>query len=484
MKTTLFRRFLLRFIPISLAGLLILALVAVGLLQAGALRRETDYLRTRATMIGELLDAVVNQETSMQELNRQIRSISLNESYRVMLLAETDEISAGRGGPGPNQGSTGSLRHGMMDLFTDREQALTELTGLLTDGQLQQLSQSGGQPVVIRTYKDQLLTPSLVCGLLTDAGLLLIWLPADAAGSLLSGGLPLLAVLILTFMLIGLISAAVAAASFRRLLRPFAEISRVADSIISGQYDARLTDYPEEELQTLAISVNRMVARLQELDNARLDFIAQIAHELRTPLTILRMSLQGILDQVISPDEIPEFLRTSLKETDRLEALTTDLIDLSLAEGGTFPIELQTFDLAGLLDSVVAGVKPLADRNQQQLITDYPSEMTISADPARIRQVLLNLLSNSLKYAGDGAMIELHAEIRSGQLHLWVRDNGPGISPDELSRLFTKYSRRAGRAGAGLGLVISRAIIEAHGGRISANSDGQSYTQIDWTIPA
>ena len=490
MKNTLFGRFLFRYAMISMVSLIILALLALGFFRYFELSQEAAYLRVRTQMTAELIEAVLQQQTPMQEMNRQLRAIGNNEGLNVYLLQTTgnadetddqDDQSSGRSGM---KGLMTRQNRGIRELFSENIWMEDEISDLISGEKISELAETADEPTIVSVSTAFWQIPTLICVQKTNAGLLLLYRSPTWTSQAVSSRMPVVyVILLLAFLLVGLISLAVMAGMYRRMLKPFHDITRVADAIIAGQYDQRIADYPEAELQTLAESVNRMVSKLSQLESSRLDFTAQLAHELRTPLTILRMTLQGFRDGVIPQEEMPEFYQTALHETQRLEVLTQDLIDLAIAESDEFPLELQTVDISKLIESVVSEIKPLCQSRQQMFSADYPAGIQGMLDEKRIRQVLLNLLSNSSKFSGEGKMIRMDARIQGGLLKVTVWDNGPGIAEEEQKVLFEKYRRWGQKAGAGLGLAISRAIIEAHGGRIEVKSDGRTYSQFNWWIP-
>jgi signal transduction histidine kinase len=266
-------------------------------------------------------------------------------------------------------------------------------------------------------------------------------------------------------------------------LRPVREIGAVAEGIVDGRYDRRVPAYREEELAAIGDSVNRMVEKLKRLEKARLAGTARLAHELRTPLTILRSSLQGIRDGVVHPDEVPAFIEASLSETTRLQGLVGDLVDLSVLESSDMTLDIQETDINALLDSVVDETRPACQSGGHTLTLDADPGMIASVDPARTRQVLLNLLGNSIRHAGAGRNIQIRATIHGGMLTVSVRDDGPGIQAEVIPQLFERYGRAGAATGSGLGLAISRAIVEAHGGDIRVESDSRTYTMFVFRLP-
>ncbi len=499
MKPTIFRRFIIRYTLISLISLLFLALLALSALYYSEVISERAYLTARTRVTADLIEAVALGEASLQEMNRQLRSVSISDNLNIYLMqslpsanakaASDDSISQNNADLTDSRhrmhGSGGSPGRGMHESFQTSLWMARDLETWFDEQQLSEFWQEAVTPVIVSIRQPLFQFPLMVGVQKTSAGLLFIYRDPTASDQSIRQQMPLVSgALLLAFLLIGLISSVVMSRMYRSMLRPLKDISLAADRIISGDYSHRLEAYQETELQLISESVNRMLSKLDKLEASRLDFTAQLAHELRTPLTILRMSVQGVQDGVIGEEEQDEFFDVTLQEIDRLEMLTQNLIDLASAEGGDFPIEPEMTDITKLIQSVVTEIRPLCLNHQQHLNLQIDEKMTGFLDSKRIRQVLLNLLSNSIKFAGDKRQIDLKAGLSGGTLRVTVRDNGPGIAEQERQKLFDKYQKWGKRAGAGLGLAIAKEIIEAHGGRITVLSDGTSFTQFDFYIPA
>jgi PAS domain S-box-containing protein len=220
------------------------------------------------------------------------------------------------------------------------------------------------------------------------------------------------------------------------------------------------------------------VSRLRELDVAKSDFVATVSHEFRTPLT----NVIGHLEVLTSGDAGPltaaqtRMLGVIGRNSDRLRALIEDLLTISKVEAGVFDLELVQTDLHEVLAAACAAVESRAKRRGHRLVLAVEGQLgTVEADPEQLRRALANLLVNGVNFTPDGGLIELTARVEGDHVEIKVRDNGVGIDPEEQPRLFTRFFRgtfavREAVQGAGLGLAITKTIVEGHGGEISVDS--------------
>jgi two-component system OmpR family sensor kinase/two-component system sensor histidine kinase BaeS len=281
-------------------------------------------------------------------------------------------------------------------------------------------------------------------------------------------GLPL----ILT-VIIGTIGALV----FRNLGTPLAKIMSAADAVAEGDLSTRLEESGPGEFRRMARSFNRMTAELERADQQRRNLTADIAHELRTPLHVLQGDLEGLQDGVYQPTL--EHIQAMLDETQMLARLVDDLQTLSLAEAGQLPLRLEPLDISELLADVATsfgGQMEAAGIDLDVKTVGTPQDLTISADPERLDQVLSNLVANALRHTSQDGTIMLTADSTPEGVRILVRDTGEGITPEDLPYIFDRFWRgdksrqRKSGAGSGLGLAIAKQIIGAHGGQIAVES--------------
>jgi PAS domain S-box-containing protein len=244
-----------------------------------------------------------------------------------------------------------------------------------------------------------------------------------------------------------------------------------------------------EELRAREQEARAEVAAARQLDTLKNNFVSAISHELRTPLTGILGYAEFLEDEVAGPLTVDQavFVREIETGARRLENLIDDLLDFARIDAGTFKLHPRPFDLHHKVREVLSALQPQALRAQVVLDEDLaPEPLVVEADPQRIGQVLFNLVSNALKFTGPTGAITLRARRLDGTVLCEVADTGIGIGPEELPRLFQRFSQLeagANRGGTGLGLSISKAIVEAHGGQIGVESELGRGSTFYFTLP-
>lgn len=286
-----------------------------------------------------------------------------------------------------------------------------------------------------------------------------------------------------------LVAAAVGVILANSLARPVTMLTAGVRAVEAGDLSRQVPVVGRDELARLAEAFNGMTARLARVEQSRRAFVADAAHELRTPLAALKALVEPLLSGAV-PDraEQAEFLREIGREVDRLAALADDLLTLSQLEGG-HPLERSPVDLTSLLEGVRARLLPLARESGVELRLASPAGLTAPADRLKLERAVYNLAHNAITYGHSGGVVDLAAEPAPGGVRITVADRGPGIPPEELPRLFERFhrlerSRSRQRGGAGLGLAITREIIQGHGGQIAVESRPGEGTRFVVQIPA
>ncbi len=271
----------------------------------------------------------------------------------------------------------------------------------------------------------------------------------------------------------GLIALVLGLLIARSLTRPIGELTHATQEMAQGNLSQRIPVRSGDELGKLAQSFNQMSADLAQANQARKQMTADIAHDLRNPLTVLSGYLESLQDGKLKPT--PQRFATMQAEVQHLERLIDDLRTLSLADAGELKLHMEPTSLSELLERVADAYRHQAEQKQIDIRVDVAPDLPdINLDPARMEQVLGNLVSNALRYTPYGGKIQLSAMQRSGSLTVNVIDNGTGIPPDILPRIFERFYRgdesRSGNE-SGLGLAIAKSIVELHGGKICVESD-------------
>lgn len=261
-----------------------------------------------------------------------------------------------------------------------------------------------------------------------------------------------------------------------RVVNPIRQMMQASQHIAGGHYNERVHVSSDDELGQLARSFNQMATSLEQTEAMRRDLIANVAHELRTPLTTIKGYMEGLLDGVLPPE--PGTYQQVYREADRLQRLVNDLQELSRVEAGAYQLNRQPIKIAELIQHTATRLQPQFNEKGVTLKLNLPPNLpTILADEDRISQVLLNLVGNALQYTPAGGAVIITAESHTSELHIIIRDTGLGIPAEHLPHLFTRFyrvdkSRSRVGGGSGIGLTIVKHLIEAHGGRVWAESQG------------
>jgi signal transduction histidine kinase len=263
------------------------------------------------------------------------------------------------------------------------------------------------------------------------------------------------------------------------------EVMDAVERVAEGDYAVRVRERGPRQIRALAASVNAMAERLGANEAQRRQLLADVTHELRTPLTVIQGQLEGLIDGVYPRDDA--HLEPLLEETRVMARVIDDLRVLALAESGALALHREPTDVRVLVEDAVAPFRAQADASGVALTVDAPETLPqLDIDPVRIRQVFGNLIANALRYTPRGGAITVSARpLAADRIELAVRDSGAGVAPDVLPHLFERFYRSADSRGSGLGLPIARSLVVAHGGEISAASDGPGRgTTIRFWLPS
>jgi heavy metal sensor kinase len=261
-----------------------------------------------------------------------------------------------------------------------------------------------------------------------------------------------------------------------RALRPVDEIVSSAERITLQNLSQRLPVAPTgDEVERLSLSLNRMIQRLDEAFQVTSRFSADASHELRTPLTIMRGELEALLKEGHFQDEQAGQLESVLEEAERLTQIIEGLLTISRLDAGESLMGKDPVDLSELVSSTVEQMELLAQDKSLSVVCETDDDVTIEANDVRIRQVVVNLVDNAIKYTPEGGKVTVRVKALPRRALLQVIDNGIGISSEALPRVFDRFYRseqvQARKLrGTGLGLSMVQSIVEAHGGKVTVES--------------
>lgn len=276
---------------------------------------------------------------------------------------------------------------------------------------------------------------------------------------------------------ISMIGILVGVISSRGLAAPLNNLAKAARAVGSQDLTQRIEVKGSSEIREVAVAFNSMTSALEKADDLRNNMLADIAHELRTPLTVIQGNLRAILDDVYDLDKV-EVARL-YDQTRQLSRLVDDLHDLALLEAKEFSLNLSTQNLKDVIQDVVGIYQPIFDDQAINLETNLLEEtLSVQGDCARITQSLNNLLNNALRHTPEGGKVTIELRGGNGWAVIAVKDNGTGIDQGHLPFVFDRFyrvdpDRNRTTGGSGLGLAITQALVEAHGGEVTAASDGK-----------
>ena len=262
----------------------------------------------------------------------------------------------------------------------------------------------------------------------------------------------------------------------RRALKPVDQISRTAEQITQHNLSDRLpVPRTGDELERLSVSLNHMIGRLEDAIQNSKRFVADASHELRTPLTVLRGELENLTPGAPLDAETRQTVGSMLEEVERLAKIVEGLVALSRLDAGEAQAEWVRFDLAELAATTADQMSLLAEDKSISISSEAACPINVEGDRARLKQVVVNLLDNAIKYTPGGGAVRLQVTRQNGHAVLDVSDNGIGIPPDALPHVFERFfrvdkARSRDQGGAGLGLSIVKSICTAHGADVQIES--------------
>jgi signal transduction histidine kinase len=282
------------------------------------------------------------------------------------------------------------------------------------------------------------------------------------------------------------------------VIGPIQRINAHLAAIASGDFSGLVEVENRDELGALATNVNRMndelrrlYTELEETSRHKSEFLASMSHELRTPLNAIIGFSQVLRERMVGEvnEKQEEYLDDIISSGNHLLSLINDVLDLSKVEAGQFDLEIAPFSLKDALERGVSMVKERAMQNGVGVALDAGAPVgTVEADERRISQVVFNLLSNAVKFTPEGGSVIVSSIRMNGEVHVTVSDTGPGIAAEDQARIFEEFQQTDVGArqleGTGLGLALSKRLIELHGGRIWVDSELGRGSMFTFALPA
>lgn len=371
------------------------------------------------------------------------------------------------------------LHTGPDEMLTGRPVDAGRLAAL--DSGLDQMEQSDLGGVLARRYY----VAGRALPLEGTAGYLFVATPMDVLYRYIYD---MLGIFILSAGLMLLFCGVVSLVMTRRVSAPIRAVGAAARRLGSGDFSARAPAAGYQELEDLSVTFNDMAARLQTIDNARGQFMGNIAHELRTPMTSIQGFIEGMRDGTIPPEEHEKYLAIVAQETARLSRLVQNMLDITRLEAGEVPIHAREYDIFTTVTDVVLADEQRIEEGKIDIEGIDAPPAKVWADPDLVHQIVYNLVDNAIKFTPPGGVIRFATAKENGQLALSVENTGAGIAADALPYVFERFykedrSRGLNTRGAGLGLHISKVLVGLMGGTIRVESEEGQWCRFTFTLP-
>lgn len=379
---------------------------------------------------------------------------------------------------GPGMGGMGR-EYVYSDLPADADMVITEVFT--------------GKTAFSEDFSGLLNTPTLTVGTPIKAengeivGVVLLHSSVNGINKAVSDGFTILGISILAALLIAILLSIGFSLTFTR---PLNKLKSTAMLLASGDYTVKTNVHQNDEIGELAVAMDVLTDRLQEasqkseqLEQLRRDFVANISHELRTPVTVIRGSLEALVDGVVTdPEQVQTYHRQILSESLFLQRLVGDLLDLSRLQNIDFAIEKQDVNLCNVMDDVTRSMKHIADEKGVTIEAAKDTNLCeIIGDYGRIRQMLMIIIDNAVKFSPENGVVKLHLKNEV----LSIIDHGAGIPPEHLPYIFDRFYKprsEQNKSGTGLGLAIAKQIADRHGIDISVESEVNVKTEFKLTL--
>jgi signal transduction histidine kinase len=278
----------------------------------------------------------------------------------------------------------------------------------------------------------------------------------------------------------------------RAIANPLHQLTAAAGAVAEGQLEQQVPVNSRDELGRLSQAFNEMTARLKAARQMQTDMVANVSHELRTPLTSIKGLVETLRDGAVDDLQVRDsFLETMEQETDRLIRLVNDLLLLSRADSEALNLRLEPLDLSPLVQTTVSSLLPQVEARGLSLkVVANPACPLVKADADRLRQVLVNLLDNAIKYSRPDGVITLKVDCATERLiQIQIHDQGIGIPAEALNDLGQRFyrldkARARSEGGSGLGLAIAQALVKAQGGQLWLESQEDQGTTVTFALPA
>jgi two-component system sensor histidine kinase BaeS len=282
--------------------------------------------------------------------------------------------------------------------------------------------------------------------------------------------------LLISLLIVGVVAILLSVLFSKKLTNPIKNLDSATEAVMEGNLKKRVAVSGNDEIGRLSETFNKMAQKLELQESFRRKLISNIAHELRTPLGAMRSEMEGIMDDIVPLDK--KQIQSLYEETGRLKHILEGIEDLSEAEASSVTVEKQPVELKPFLNHIAERFSSLSRDKGVSIELECADTIMINADPEKLSQVVINLLSNALKATEAGGYVWVKAGRSASEVFMEVKDTGIGIKQEDLPFIFERFYK-VSEGGLGLGLTIVKELVEAHGGRIEVKSEfgkGSAFT--------
>jgi signal transduction histidine kinase len=444
MMNSIFKKMLTLALSISLGSLLCSSVIIGFLLEKQIYQRTQETLYAKATELHKEVKHFLNGELDKEELKQKIVVLQQQDHIQVSILTNSREPLFFSGNP--------EIRNWTQSILIQKSE-FKEMTFHKND-ELQMFIVA---------------LPLLLKG--ESKGAIFLYTSVKEAEGLVADVNRNIALSVV--LLLG----PIVAISFfisKKFSRPILAMNKTVANISRGNFDEKVLLNGRDELGTLGDSINSMADRLAVIEQSRRRFIGEISHELRTPMTTIRSTLQGISDEIFDEEEQDELIDISIREISRISQLIDDLTDLSALEEKAVVLHLQDTSLSDLLEGCLLQLSLQAKSRGIFFVKKFSAAILIEVDRDRMKQVLINLLDNAIKYAPADSVVRVEVQEMPNFVELVVENEVKDLPSESLLHLFDRFYKMdesRSQKGNGLGLAISKKIVEIHRGEISVQLD-------------
>lgn len=273
----------------------------------------------------------------------------------------------------------------------------------------------------------------------------------------------------------------------KKISEPLKEMSSAALKMAKGDFSTKIQVAGDDEITDLAVSFNKMSRELEQMEDVRKEFVANVSHELRSPLTTIQGYIDGIIDGTIPQGSLIKYLKIVQEETRRMSRLISGLLDITKMESGKFPLYITDFDINELIRITIIKMESRINEKKIHVKVDFDYDKNIvQGDKDKIEQVLTNLFDNAIKFSEVNGYIHVYTERKESKLYIKIHNMGEIIPEEDIEHIWDKLYKvdksRSGNTGAGLGLYIVKNIINKHDEEIWAKSKENEGTTITFTM--